>query len=346
MTYWQVAAGEGARDYSDVFLKYGVILMGSGHRGSFLEYPERFEGHKDWRRKIVTLAKKMKPDDVVILKRGHGKNGRILAAGRITSEYEWLEPFEDVDGWDLRHGRMVEWVKPDSPILVEGLARGTISRVYKSNPRSATERLLKEGKPKEDGTSETLQPVKDISYDDLVRSLIGNGMCQTTAETLIHTIERIRRLAAWYIPQMDDVSEHEIRTFLIVPLLQALGWSEKQIKIEWAIKRGRTDVSLFREEFNKDAKPYAILESKRMGAGLNRAERQVVKYAQDCNMVVTSTGDRYWLYVKEPCQKWDARGMKEKHLSAYMNLFKLKESHPYLVGVGGAPNLLKSLMPG
>ena len=83
-----------------------------------------------------------------------------------------------------------------------------------------------------------------------------------------------------------------------------------------------------------------------MDVGLGRAERQIRKYADDCNMVVTSTGDRYWLYEKNPGETWDARSMKEKHLRAYMNLFKLKDRHPYLAGVGGAPDLLKSLMPG
>ena len=38
--------------------------------------------------------------------------------------------------------------------------------------------------------------------------------------------------------------------------------------------------------------------------------------------------------------------MKEKHLRASLNLFILKDRHPYLAGVGGAPDLLKSLMPG
>ena len=30
MNYWQVAAGDGGRDYSEVFLKYGVMLIGLG----------------------------------------------------------------------------------------------------------------------------------------------------------------------------------------------------------------------------------------------------------------------------------------------------------------------------
>ena len=345
MNYWQVAAGEGTRDYSDVFLRYGVILMGAGNPGSFLEHPESYKGHKGWQRKIVTLAENMKPDDIVILKKGHGAKGRVLAAGRITSSYEWFEPFDDVEGWDLRHGRRVEWVKPVSPILVDGLARGTISRVFKGNPKNAAERLLNEGEGAPVEKEDIPSPANSISEEHLVGSLIENGLRPADAEAVIRAIWHVRRLAGWYVPRMDQISEHEIRTFLIVPILLALGWSEQRIKIEW----NHTDISLFHQVFNKGAQPCAILESKRMGVGLGHAERQVQLYAKqfpDCNKLVTSTGDRYWLYEKDPGETWDARRMKEKHLRAYMNLFILKDRHPYLENVGGAPDLLKSLMPG
>ena len=347
MTYWQVAAGEGPRDYSDVFLKYGVILLGSGHPGSFLERPEFFKQHKGWGKKIVTLAEKIKCGDTVILKRPHHKQWRIVAVGRVTGEYEWLEPFEDVEGWDLRHGRRVEWVKPEVPIILDGLARGTISRVYKGNPREAAERLLNEGDGATVEKEDIPPPASSISEEHLVGSLIENGLRPADAEAVIRAIWHVRRLAGWYLSHGRDLSEHEIRTFLIIPILLALGWSEQRIKIEWK----HTDVSLFREVFRKGVKlgdPRVILESKRMGTGLDHAESQVRRYARDfpcCNMLVTSTGARYQLYTKDPCKSWDASRMKEKHLCASLNLFLLKDRHPYLAGVGGAPDLLKSLMP-
>ena len=344
MNYWQVAAGEGTRDFSGQFLKYGVILMGIGSPGSFLEYPEDYKGKKGWQRKIVTLAEKMKHDDVVIMKKRWGKSGLIVAAGRVTDDYEFLEPFDDVDGWDMRHGRKVEWHVPDSPIDIEGLARGTVKRVHKSQITKEADRLLKEGK--EVQASEIPQSAKTISDEGLVRSLIENGLRPADAEAVIRTVWHVRRLASWYIPQLDEVSEDDARTFLIVPLLEALGWTPKQIKLERHIGGKRADVSLFQEEFKKNAKASVILEAKRMGTGLDRAERQIRKYANECNIVVTSTGDRYWLYEKDPGETWDARRMKERHLRAYMNLFILKDRHPYLEGVGGAPELLKSLMPG
>ena len=343
MNYWQVAAGEGTRDFSDLFLQYGVILMGSDNLGSFSEHPENYEGKKDGRRKIVTLAKSMDCGDVVVMKKRWGTKGEIVAAGRITGSYEWFEPFDDVEGWDLRHGRKVNWFLPDSPIDVNGLARGTVSRVHKSQILNEADRLLEDGN--EVIASEIPQSAKGVSEEDLVGSLILNGLRPADAEAVIRAIWHVRRLAGWYVPRMDQISEHEIRTFLIVPILLALGWSEQRIKIEW----NHTDISLFHQVFNKGAQPCAILESKRMGVGLGHAERQVQLYAKqfpDCNKLVTSTGDRYWLYEKDPGETWDARRMKEKHLRAYMNLFILKNRHPYLERVGGAPDLLKSLMPG
>ncbi len=343
MNYWQIAAGEGARDYSDVFLRYGVVLMGSGHLGSLFDNPENYKGQKGWQRKIVNLAEGIQTGDVVILKRGHGNRGRIVAAGQVTGEYEWLTPFDDVEGWDLRHGRRVTWYEAACPITVDGLARGTISRVHRSGPKREATALLEKGRSVE--PIKIPQPANSISEEDLVYNLIENGLRPADAEAVIRAIFHVRRLAGWYLFSGHDLSEHEIRTFLIIPLLLALGWSEQRIKIEWR----HTDISLFRDVFKRGASPRAIVETKRMGTGLEHAESQVRRYAerfQECSMLATSTGGRYQLYTKEPSESWKADRMKEKHLSAYMNLFLLKDRHPYLADVGGAPDLLKCLMPG
>lgn len=38
MTIWQIAAGDGNRYYDDVFLKYGVILVGPGSEGEYFQF--------------------------------------------------------------------------------------------------------------------------------------------------------------------------------------------------------------------------------------------------------------------------------------------------------------------
>lgn len=333
MNYWQVAAGEGARNYSDVFLNYGVMLMGSGNAGSIRENPGFYKQRK-WGAKIVALADQVHCDDIVILKRPHRKQWRIVAVGRVTGEYEWLEQFEDVEGWDLQHSRRVEWVEANSQTLVDGLSMGTFRRVHKKEPKDLALQLLKEGEIRE---HKEIPPAANRIPDEyLVERLIGYGLRPADAETVIQTIRHVRRLAGWYDRSGSDLSEHEIRTFLIVPLLLALGWSEQRIKLEWK----QTDVSLFKDVYKHNAQPEVILESKRMGTGLNYALAQAQKYAKnfpDCNMLVTSTGERYQLYIKSDDSKWNG--------TAYLNLLKLKDRHPYMPNVGGAPDLFMSLMP-
>ena len=320
--------------------------MGTGNPGSFLEFPEKYKGIKGWQRKIVSLAEMVKQGDVVILKKGHGASGRIVAVGRVSGDYEFLPQFDDVEGWDIRHGRKVDWVMPPiSKISADGLSRGTIKRVLRADVKETACKLLNQQQSPE--RPENLPPpAAKLTDDGLIEALTAEGVQWRYAAAIGQVIQQMRALAGWYIQHMSRISEHEVRTFLIVPLLQALGWSEKQIRIEWGVGQARADTALFSEEFTKDTKPYLVLESKRFGMGLHRVERQAIKYAGECNRIVISTGDRYWLFEKGTCQRWDREAMREKHLQAYMNIFFLKDRHPYLPGVGGAPELLKSLMPG
>lgn len=58
----------------------------------------------------------------------------------------------------------------------------------------------------------------------------------TGAELFVKVVHRIRDLGQWYRDRVREgikVKEHETRTFLIVPLLLALGWPEQKLKIEW-----------------------------------------------------------------------------------------------------------------
>ena len=346
MKCWQVGSGSGGRNYSDVFLRYGVMLIGHGNLGSARDNLGAISGHKSGST-IIAFAHEAQRDDVVILKRPRQKQWQIVAVGYIGGDYEWLEQFEDVEGWDLQHCRRVDWVRPRSQELVQGLAQGTFMRVHNKEIEGMALRVLDEGEKVE--TVRIPPPANRLSKGDLVASLINNGLHATNAENIIGDIEHVRCLASWYERYGRALSEHELRTFLIVPILQALGWSPRGMKIEWKY----TDISLFREAFTRKTRstePEIVLESKRLRSGLNVAERQVVrKYAKkfpECNTLVTSTGARFQLYRKEPTAEWLARDMKENHLQAYMNLLKLKDRHPYLEGVGGAPDLLKSLMPG
>ena len=67
-----------------------------------------------------------------------------------------------------------------------------------------------------------------VTDEDLIRHLMEHGLSSGRAEDVIRTFGRIRRLGNWYEDHTyDSVSEHETRTFLIAPLLLALGWPER-----------------------------------------------------------------------------------------------------------------------
>ncbi len=66
--------------------------------------------------------------------------------------------------------------------------------------------------------------------------------------------DKVRMLAGLYFDYYkgQNLNEHDIRTFLVVPLLLALGWSEQMIRLEYIIKdpihpksRWKVDVACF-----------------------------------------------------------------------------------------------------
>lgn len=336
MKFWQVAAGEGARDYSPVFLEFGIMAIGAGNPGPYFEHKDYYEGHRNWRSQVVAFAKKVQLGDVVILKKPYHRQWKILAVGRVTGEYEYSALFDDVEGWDLQHCRKVEWVEPSSKTCVGGLARGTFIRVNSPNLQNKATEILNNGSLR---SAEALPPpARRIEGEELVEHLVDNGLRPADAETVIQTIGRVRRLGRWYNTHGRDISEHETRTFLIVPVLLALGWSEQKMKIEW----NGLDVAFFDGVYSKKAKSRCvmILESKRMREGLLYAERQIKRYSErfpECHRLVVSDGICYRLYCKENGE-WNWK--------AYMNMLNLKERHPYCVNIGGANEIFVKLMPG
>ena len=48
MKIWQVAAGDGSRDYADVFLRFGVILVGPGSEGNYFSNEDAYNNPDSW----------------------------------------------------------------------------------------------------------------------------------------------------------------------------------------------------------------------------------------------------------------------------------------------------------
>ena len=100
MNIWQIAAGDGSRDYSEAFLKYGVILIGPGNDGDYFSNRQIYDNpsHPSYRDFFPSFAEVLKQDDLVILKRPCGDKWEFISVGKVESDYLYMELFDDVDG--------------------------------------------------------------------------------------------------------------------------------------------------------------------------------------------------------------------------------------------------------
>ena len=333
--YWQVAAGDGERDYSEVFLKYGVMLIGPGDPGEYSKNKDYYDDKDRYKPNDVRyFAEQVKKGDIVVLKRPSGRLWEVVAVGTVKGGYVHSSAFDDVEGWDLQHCRRVEWVKSEGWEPITGLARGTFKRIDKKDTQQTVYDLLKSGV--KHPCKSIPKPVRKLDDEDLIDDLISHGLRPKDAEEFTQTIQRIRRLVKWYYSSGEDVKEHETRTFLIVPLLLALGWSEQRLKIEWK----NVDIAFFERPYtDKDDECIIILESKKLRAGLSPAEGQAKGYADkhpECKKLIVSDGCCYKLFERNEGNDWT--------YSAYLNILKPKRIYPYESSVGGAPDVFKNLM--
>lgn len=324
MAYWQIAAGSYGRDYSEYFLKYGIAFVGGDDQTQTMEHVE--EG------------------DIVVLKIGK----TMKAAGTVVTrndthrgcyDKEWLR---DVDGWDLPAYCYVDWKEANPGVYNESLGRATISGINNNLIIEEAGHILDTGTEKQNEPEplET-EPVADI---EILKYLIKAGLRTSSAEELTKAIFRIRLLADYYyhhIHGWDNVREHETRTFLVVPLLLALGWSEQQLKIELPVKgKKKIDIACFRRSYEgNNGDCVAIIETKGFSSGLDYAQDQAEIYAdnfESCEALITTNGYCYKIYREEG---------GEFCLSAYMNLLKPKDKYPLEPDIKGTLEAIKWLLP-
>jgi hypothetical protein len=322
---WQVAAGSAGRDYSDEFLKYGLAFVG---------------GEKQ----CATMGL-VQPGDYILLKRGMSE---IRAVGVVVNrggkhngngDKDWLS---DVDGWDLPAYCYVDWHVPKTSLTVKGLTRATIQKTW--DPA-----IIKDSDdcvaiyPVSSIEPEPIQtyPVED---EEIVEYLIGKGLRIAAAEELTSTFRRIRRLANYYYKgptNWEDVREHETRTFLVVPMLLALGWPEQSIKIEQPVKGGRVDLALFDGPFTGDPEEaIALIETKGFAQGLFYAPGQAQDYAKHfpkCDVIFVSNGYCYKAY------KRNENGFASEP-SAYLNILDPRQYYPLNPRIPGALEVLSLLL--
>jgi hypothetical protein len=295
---WQIAGGPWGRSYAAVFLRHGVGLIGPGDAGAWKEgRPDTDFGGSSVRR----FATRAQAGDIVLLRAG---NSVVKAVGLIASDYQYLAQFDDVNGWDLQHGRRIRW-RP----LPEDHDFG--QAVFAAHPR----RFGKVDHPQVVDFARRFvnSPPTDWQHAAL-------PPLPPEEESLSDVPERLRDLVGFALdfanqPFGERVSEDEMIAHLIVPLFRALGWLPEQIAVKWRY----VDVALFAQLPRKPENCRLIIEAKYPGMGAEGALGQAKRYCRKlgiCRDVLVSDGFRYRLYAAD----------QDYQPVAYANLVRLKRS--------------------
>jgi hypothetical protein len=335
--YWQHAAGDKNRNYADICLKWGVIVNGPGYAGALPDCKDQLL-EDGWSSKKVTgllrFSHEMKSGDFVVLRLG---TTDILGVGVIVGEYQWLEEFSDIDGWDLQHVRRVKWFwkSLDKPKVFDTytLKLGDTTQILDSAEviqwiESLSNKAI---------SSELIQlPIakKDnVNFDDISEYLFDKGVSSYSIDSLLREIDELIRIAKWY-SKFEDPSEFETVTYLVVPLLRALGWTPQKMAVEWH----NVDVALFSQLPRNDENLNVVVEAKKKGNSCLSAKSQAESYAigkNNCKRLIVSDGLRYGVYLKNG---------DEFILYAYFNLTELKNDNP-IYDCYGVKEALQAMTP-
>lgn len=353
ISYYQVAAGSLGRDYSDLFLKFGMAFVGWG---------------KDY-----SLMEKIKPGDRLILKQG---TQNIKAVGMVVCRYgkccgnhfkdsdegknefkdrgkNWLDDF---DGWDLPHYCFVNWhgLQGGQPFAPNGqLTRSTFQNVNQLALQKQADQIIQQypAIPHQPEPEPTLR----LSDEEILKFLVSEGLRPSSSKDLLAEFERIRLLATFYREncKWDEISEEETKTFLVIPLLITLGWSEQQIKMEYSCPGGRIDVALFNVPYHKTSNQAhvsltandhcsVIIEVKKFDQGLDYASTSAMTVAStfpNCQAVIASNGWCYKLYLRN-----EVKVGFPSEPSAYLNILCPTEEYPLDHTVAGAKEVFRHLL--
>ncbi len=298
---WQVSAGPVSRSYADVFLKYAVALIGPGDSGAWT--PDRDDGEFEGGF-VRRFASEITSDDVLLLRTGLAT---IAAFGVAASEYAYLNAFDDVNGWDIQHGRRVRWCRLPQQHVFEGSPFGgsppRCSRVWSQDVIDFARRFLNSPP-----THWQTAPLPDLPADEPPLEDVPvaiRGIVALTAD-LVPLYQHIQSFG-------EPPSEDELIVHFVVPFLRALGWPPERIAVKWRY----IDVALFRDLPRTPENCHLVIEAKRLGAGVEGALEQAKGYVDALGTprdIIVTDGIRYRMYA-------GARGFEPL---AYANLARLK----------------------
>ncbi len=302
-TVWQLAGGPASWSYADVFLKYGVGLIGPGDTGGWEvgREDDEFEGYY-----VRHFASEMEVGDVVILRKGMST---ITAIGVVASPYLYLDQFDDVNGWDLSHARRIRWCKLPQEYTfgtsVFGANPVRCSRTWSEEVRDFAERFV--CSPPSDWQEAPL-PVLPQVEPKLVS-------VPSELEAMVAQIQDLGGLFWDHEKFGDFPTEDEFVAHFVIPLLGALGWPPERVAVKWR----DIDVAVFSRLPRTPENCRFIIEAKRLGTGVEGALEQAKGYVEALGLprdIVVTDGIRYRMYS---CENGFAP-------VAYANLSRLKQS--------------------
>ena len=300
---WQVSAGDSNRSYADLFLKYGVALIGPGDAGRWDpdRSDEEFAG-----RFVRYFADQLCSGDVLLLRTGQTT---IQAVGLVSGKYQYLSQFDDVNGWDLQHGRRVRWCPLPEPYdfgePVFSANPSRISRVRKKDVVDYANRFVRS------------EPT-DWQTKALPRLPKEEAELKAPPTELQEIFTQVHELLGLYW-DMDNFGnppvEDELVAHYVVPFLRALGWPVERIAVKWS----KIDLCVFSALPRKPEHCHYLVEAKRLGKGVEGALKQAIDYASALGVlrdVVVTDGIRYRMY----------EASKNFEPVAYANLARPKQS--------------------
>lgn len=309
MAVYQIAAGDGSRQYPELFVDFDVAAIGSGKTEKYRE--ERYDEllREGWDKPGIDTIRRFalnpKAGDVFLLRVGHSVEAvGVIPADEADAGYEWREDFIDVLGWDLRHTRRVLWSKE----AVAALPYQPFES-YKQQPKFTRVKLPDIQKAEDELRNTVLAERTDLkplpqvppvlSDSDLGRELFRDGLPDRAVVDVISTLQKTDRLTTWYSSDMSGTrpTEHEIVAHIVVPLLLGLGWSEQLMAVEWK----SVDVALFQSAPTTEDTCVAVIEVKARGAGLDSAYSQAQAYVEEkllgsTRTIVTTDGRTMFVY--------------------------------------------------
>jgi hypothetical protein len=343
MTIWQIAAGDGARDYSDLFLKYDVMLIGPGDPGDYKQNPDGYE-KEHMKNQIHSFCNNPKAGDLVLLR--YGK--KVKAVGIIPDTpddgYYWSDQFEEVLGWDMQHARRVLWdtsavlILNQDPkgLFVNQRLQSTFTAVHEKRITSLANKLKTNIKKRQ------LHSLPNIvggtfTQEELGMELFKAGLPNNAVEDVLNTIGRIKRLANWYSSShsANRPSEHEIVAHMIVPLMIGMGWSEQLLAVEW----GKVDLAFFNKTPTDIESCIMICEAKRPDQSLTSAFEQAKKYVvknqlNNCRTIITTDGSMLLMYKKNGTD-WNDEP------DGYVNLRNIRHENVFPFNTSGVQTLIE-----